>query len=86
MAYRYEGVGDSIIVFPIDTDDVEPVTVFSRMTLTHDSESNFIVNGLLTSNLVNEIGSYSGTIRVPTDGLFGLEIIADGPWTVSFSE
>jgi hypothetical protein len=33
---------------------------------------------------MNEIGPYSGTTRLSAGGLFGLEVIADGAWTVSF--
>lgn len=85
VARQYEGVGDSVIVFPTVTQSpLEPVTAFSKVTLAHDGDSNFIVHELLGPGLVNEIGPYSGTVRLSSDGIFGLEITADGAWTVSF--
>jgi hypothetical protein len=56
----------------------------SRVSLTPYGESNFTVHELLGPGLMNEIGPYSGTTRLSAGGLFGLEVIADGAWTVSF--
>ena len=84
LARTYEGVGDSVIVFPLDLDDPMPIDVFGRVTLEHDGESNFIVRELFGRSLVNEIGAYSGTVRLPTDGLLGVTIRADGAWVLSF--
>lgn len=84
VARTYEGTGDAVIGFPVDFEDPMPVTEFSRVTLTHEGGSNFIVRGMLGGGLVNDIGPYDGTVRLPADGLFGLEISADGPWTVEF--
>ena len=58
----------------------------TRVTLTHDGESNFIVRPLKTSgkagmSVVNEIGTYQGTRLLPS-GTKYLEIDADGAWTV----
>lgn len=84
-ARSYEGVGDSVIVFPsVIQSGFEPLTAFSKVTLTHDGGSNFIVHELAGPGLVSEIGSYSGTVRLSPGGIFGLVIIADGAWTVSF--
>lgn len=84
LARRYQGTGDSVLGFPIDIQDPQPFTVFDRATISHDGDSNFIVDTLLGPNLINDIGPYSGTVRLPRDGLFGLEIIADGHWVVAF--
>lgn len=84
LARTYEGVGDSVIVFPFDTDDPQPIVEFGRMTATHDGERNFIVRELFGRGLVNEIGAYDGTVRPSRDGLFGVTINADGAWTLSF--
>lgn len=83
LGRSYEGTGDSVILFPIDNDDPQPIVRFNRATLNHDGEANFIVGALLGRGLVNEIGPYQGTVRLPSDGLFGLQIEADGAWTVS---
>lgn len=85
-ARNYEGVGDSVIVFPsvIET-GFEPLTAFSKVTLTHDGVHNFIVHELGGPLLVNEVGPYSGTVRLSASGIFGLEVVADGAWTVSFN-
>jgi hypothetical protein len=56
------------------------VDVFDRATFIHDGERNFQVREFLGRGIVNEIGPYEGTVRVGE--LFGLEINADGSWTV----
>lgn len=55
----------------------------SKMKLTHDGESNWVVMawGESRSLLVNEIGSYEGTVRLPQDALV-ITIEADGNWTL----
>lgn len=57
--------------------------------ITHDGESNFIVNtvdntGDQVDGLVNEIGAYSGTVFIePSDDQpVAFEIDADGAWTI----
>ena len=61
-------------------------------TFTHDGEANFIVmlyqaSGQLAGVLVNDIGSYSGTVgqRVSEAGVYYLAVQADGEWSVSLS-
>ena len=68
--------------------------------MTHDGESNFIVellayNGTLVDILANEIGSYSGkkAIGVKKNNLIGAEpgmhilsVTADGNWSISVSQ
>jgi hypothetical protein len=83
LARSYVGQGDAVIVFPLDLDDPAPTTEFGRLDASHDGESNFIVRELLGRGLINEIGSYGGTVRLPPDGLFGLEISADGAWELN---
>jgi predicted small lipoprotein YifL len=70
----------------------EGITVF---TLTHDGSSNFIVelldkSGSMQELLVNEIGSFDGSVAIGVDeraflsaepGAHILEISADGDWT-----
>jgi hypothetical protein len=79
-AAGYAGSGKSIVKLP------KASKAGTRVTLTHDGESNFIVVPRKTSgkagiSLVNEIGTYSGT-RVMRSGTKYLEIDADGTWTV----
>jgi hypothetical protein len=56
----------------------------TKGTFTHQGESNFIVYALDTKGtadlLVNEIGPYKGSVRVPS-GTRYLSITAEGPWT-----
>jgi putative cell wall-binding protein len=63
------------------------------VTLTYQGGSNFVVWALDASNnkvslLVNEIGSYSGTVAWGVSdystGAVKLQITASGPWTASF--
>ena len=84
LASSYQGTGDSVILFPIDGDNVQHVDVFDRFHATHDGERNFIVRNFLGRGLINEIGPYDGTVRLPSEGIFGLEISADGNWTIEF--
>lgn len=84
LARQYEGVGDAVVGFPmLHSDDPEPVTMFDRARITHEGGANFIVHELLGPGLVNEIGSYEGTVRLSPGGLFGFEVTADGRWTIS---
>lgn len=58
---------------------------FKRITFTHDGTSNFIVEpisakGVDGVSLVNEIGAYRGTVRLPS-GTKYLAVIADGNWS-----
>lgn len=76
---RGSGSGDAVIRFP------KPTKGLTRMTLTHNGDSNFIVQPIDSSgddgiSMVNEIGSYKGTVRVPS-GTKYLWVIADGDWS-----
>jgi len=53
-----------------------------RLAATHDGRSNFAVLawGDRRTLMVNEIGAYSGTVRLPE--ALALEIKADGNWTL----
>lgn len=66
-------------------DDVVAMEVSSpTMDITHNGESNFAVLAWTDSRdlLVNEIGPYQGTVRIPT-GMVVFEINADGDWTLA---
>lgn len=69
-----EGDGDQVLVVGTDA---------NRLAITHDGESNFAVLGWGQQRnlLVNEIGTYDGTVRLG-DAL-ALEINADGTWTIN---
>ena len=62
----------------------------TRFNLTHQGSSNFIVKLLdrdgapVGGALVNEVGSFEGSkaVRVPEDGIYLLQVGADGPWTI----
>lgn len=51
-------------------------------TFSHSGSSNFVVRswGDRRSLMVNEIGAYTGTVRLPD--AVALEINADGNWTL----
>jgi hypothetical protein len=69
----YEATGDDVVQFAGTGD---------RLAVTHDGESNFVVYayGAGRDLLVNEIGAYTGTLRLP-DGTVVLSVNADGRWT-----
>ena len=81
----YAGVGDDVI-------RVQRTKLPGIATMSHTGQSNFIVDtldleGRVDSLLVNEIGSYRGTVAFNIEpygrkGLAGLSITADGPWRV----
>lgn len=56
-----------------------------RARMTHNGSSNFAVHAYGSGRdlLVNEIGPYEGTVRVPA-GTVVLVVEADGDWTVDF--
>jgi len=79
-AAGYTGTGMLVVKLP------KAAKKGTQVTLTHDGDSKFIVRPLKTSgkagmSLVNEIGTYTGTRRLPA-GTKYLEIDADGTWTV----
>lgn len=84
LARQYEGAGDAVVAFPMDFDDPTPVTAFARANLRHDGEADFVVRQMFGDVVVDEVGRYNDSVRLPATGLFGLEITADGPWTVTF--
>lgn len=69
-----EGSGDAVFVY-----DQGP----AMWTLTHEGSSNFMVDSTAAMMmLVNEIGSYEGTVPVPAgEGI--VTINADGDWTIT---
>ncbi len=69
------GTGDAVLL-------LDPSARTGRAELTHAGASNFAVwsYGSGRDLLVNDVGSYSGTVRVDT-GAIVLDITADGPWT-----
>lgn len=69
-------------------DDVVVVEVSSpTMEVTHNGDSNFVLQAFTDSRdlLINEIGTYDGTVRSPT-GTVIFEINADGDWTLAEGE
>lgn len=68
------GSGDQVLYVTADA---------GRLAATHDGSSNFVIRswGDSRSLMVNEIGTYVGTVRLP-DAL-ALEINADGRWTLT---
>jgi hypothetical protein len=76
------GKGDAVVVV-VDAIDKSGL---NTVTMTHSGQRNFIVDavGDSDSNLVNEIGHYSGQQVLPTDTVL-LVIQADGAWTVAKS-
>jgi len=76
---RIAGSGDSVVSISNFTSSGGPAT------LTHNGSSNFIVWAWGFPDrdlLVNEIGSYSGTVLVAS-GLYAWEVSADGSWTIN---
>lgn len=74
-----QGTGDEVV----DASRLAGATV----RLTHDGESNFQIwaydaDGDTIDLIVNEIGAYEGTHRVPNDTVW-FEVTADGNWTVT---
>jgi len=67
------GSGDQVLLVTVDA---------GRLAATHDGRSNFAVLawGNRRTLMINEIGSYAGTVRLPD--AFALEIKADGNWTL----
>jgi hypothetical protein len=66
------GSGDQVLLVTGDE---------GRVAVTHDGARNFIVRawGDRRTLMVNEIGAYTGTVRLPD--AIALEISADGAWT-----
>lgn len=82
LARRYESTGDAVILFPVDGDGFRPTDVFDGLTATHDGDGNFVVRQFLGRGLADEIGPYDGTVRFSSQGIFGVEISADGNWSI----
>ncbi|GAA1739045.1 DUF4190 domain-containing protein [Microcella frigidaquae] len=86
----YSGSGDTIlqIELPAGPDSI------GIATMTHSGRANFAVWSLdanleQTDLLVNEIGSYSGTVpfnQTTGEQITAFEITADGPWTVTLRD
>ena len=69
------GTGDSVIW----------VRTGTKVAVTHDGTSNFAINAASADNgidlLVNEIGPYTGTVRIYPPTI--MDITADGAWTIT---
>jgi hypothetical protein len=67
------GSGDQVLLVTVDA---------GRLAATHDGRSNFAVLawGDRRTLMINEIGAYTGTVRLPD--AIALEISADGNWTL----
>lgn len=72
------GQGDMVLFLSGSSPDTAEIS--------HTGESNFVVQAYGNSRrlLVNEIGSYSGTVIVPQDTIV-LEIVADGRWQIAIT-
>ena len=64
-----------------------------RVALRHEGEGNFIVqlyraDGRRVGTLANEIGSYTGAVaeRIPSVGVYYLDVQADGPWSIRLEQ
>ena len=81
---KYSGRGDKVLKIS------KPADGANLIKLTHDGDSNFIVDQLdsdldETENLVNEIGKYKGTTILDVteeEETKRLKIQADGTWTI----
>ncbi|SDG08535.1 hypothetical protein SAMN05421505_101353 [Sinosporangium album] len=82
----YRGEGDQVI-------RVRATKTPGIISFSHNGESNFIVSAINSRGkkddlLVNEIGTYKGTVlynmSYGTKGMSALEIKADGAWTAAF--
>ena len=76
---KVSGTGADVILLHGSTPDVAQMS--------HSGDSNFVVIAHCASGrdlLVNEIGSYSGSVIVRGDAMI-LEIMADGDWSVDIS-
>jgi len=81
-----QGTGDSVQEITIPDGGQTGIA-----TITHDGSGNFAVwaldSGLQQVDLlVNEIGSYQGTVLLPADGATALEITAGGNWIVEVKQ
>lgn len=68
------GSGDEVLLVTTDS---------SRLAAAHSGSSNFVITGWGDRRdlLVNEIGSYDGTVRL--GNALALEVVADGEWTLT---
>jgi hypothetical protein len=81
QALAFSGVGQFV------TDKFSPPSAASRLRLTHNGGSNFVVWGYADDDqqelLVNTIGAYSGSRPLFGATRWFLEIDADGAWTAT---
>ena len=76
------GTGDSVLF-------LRATSPVSTMQLTHEGKSNFVVRfcgsdaKAACDLVVNEIGSYNGTVRASTRTGAMLVVTADGPWSAA---
>lgn len=78
MADSMSGSGDDVLLLL--------PTSSGRLRATHGGRGNFAVVAIGASGslLINEIGGYEGTVRLPA-GTVALVVTADGPWTLETS-
>lgn len=76
----YAGSGDDF--FLMVNEDGE-----NRAAITNGGSSNFVVFAVTSGRdlLVNEIGSYEGTVRTPNDEFILFSVLSDGNWTIDMS-
>jgi hypothetical protein len=87
LPYTYKATGDS----PMGA--VRLNAGLLRATLTHGGTSNFIVqlyhaNGDLVGLVANTIGLYKGDVaqRIPTTGVYYLDVQATGDWSITLTQ
>lgn len=70
-----QGTGDDVVFFNSSSGNY-------KFSFTHQGQSNFAVKLNGSGLMVNEIGNYNGSMRqkLSTDGIYLLQITADGKW------
>jgi hypothetical protein len=71
------------------TDAIDVPFPAAIASFTHSGSSNFVVHVLTDDNedlLINEIGSYSGQVLLPSPGALTFDIDADGAWTLDINQ
>ncbi len=76
-----QGAGDDVVFFNANSGNY-------KFTFSHQGKSNFIVKLNGTGLMVNEIGVYNGSMRkqLGTDGVYLLNVNADGAWTANIEK
>ncbi|MCM3729396.1 hypothetical protein M3226_27770 [Neobacillus cucumis] len=76
-----KGTGDDVVFFNANSRNY-------KFSFTHQGQSNCAVKLNGSGLMVNVIGNYSGSMRqkLGTDGVYLLQIIADGNWTATIEK